>query len=367
MKIFLSVTLLLAMTLPASQASGAGYKLETVADDLAYPWSVAFLPAGELLLAERGGNLRIISANGSVGEALQGVPESYVESQGGFHDVVLHPDFDDNQLVYLAFAHGRPDANGTRIIRGRLTDNALVDVEVIFTVEPLKATAVHYGGKLQFLPDGKLLLTTGDGFDYREEAQNKDSMLGKTIRINDDGSVPADNPFVGQEGNDKIFTWGHRNSQGLTLDTVTGTIYLHEHGPRGGDEVNKLEAGKNYGWPAITYGINYSGAYVSPFTEHPSMEQPLKYWVPSIAPSGLAYYNGDAFPQWKGDLFVGALVNKDVRRLDMENGQVVGEEILFAEMGERIRDIRVGPDGFIYILTDSSSGKIVRVIPADLP
>ena len=196
--------------------------------------------------------------------------------------------------------------------------------------------------------------------------QNKNSLLGKTIRINDDGTVPADNPFIGSnDANDKIFTWGHRNRQGLTLDTDTGAIYLHEHGPRGGDEVNRLEPGKNYGWPAITYGINYSGAYVSPFTQHPTMEQPLKYWVPSIAPAGLAYYNGDVFPAWRGDLFVGALVNQDVRRLDMEDGKVVGEEILFTEIGERIRDVRVGPDGFIYILTDSSNGKIVRVIPAD--
>lgn len=362
MKSFLSIFFLMVI-LPVSAAD---YKLETVAEGLDFPWSVAFLPGGELIVAERSGSLRRISSDGEVGEPLQGLPESYVESQGGFHDVVLHPDFANNQLIYLAFAHGSADANGTRIIRGRLTADAVEDVEVIFTVEPLKATAAHFGGKLLFLPDGKLLLTTGDGFDYREEAQNKNSQLGKTIRINDDGSVPADNPFAGSgDGNEKVFTWGHRNPQGLTLDTDTGTIYLHEHGPRGGDELNRLAPGKNYGWPAITYGMNYSGAYVSPFTEHPSMEQPLKYWVPSVAPSGLAYYNGDAFPQWKGDLFVGTLVNKDVRRLDMEDGKVVSEEILFAEIGERIRDVRVGPDGFIYLLTDSSDGKIIRVTPKD--
>ncbi|MCH7744389.1 MAG: PQQ-dependent sugar dehydrogenase [Proteobacteria bacterium] len=360
MKSLLSIFFLMVI-LPVSAAD---YKLETVADGLDFPWSVAFLPGGELIVAERSGSLRRISADGGVGDPLQGLPESYVENQGGYHDVVLHPDFASNQLIYLAFAHGSPDANGTRIVRGRLTADAVEDVEIIFTVEPLKDTAAHYGGKLLFLPDGKLLLTTGDGFDYREEAQNKDSQLGKTIRINDDGSVPADNPFAGSgDGNEKVFTWGHRNPQGLTLDTDTGTIYLHEHGPRGGDELNRLAPGKNYGWPAITYGMNYSGAYVSPFTEHPSMEQPLKYWVPSVAPSGLAYYDGDAFPQWKGDLFVGTLVNKDVRRLDMENGKVVAEEILFAEIGERIRDVRVGPDGFIYILTDSSEGKIIRVVP----
>lgn len=361
MKYFLSIIFLMLVNHPVNAVD---YKLETVAEGLEFPWSVAFLPGGELIVAERSGSLRRISSDGSIGDPLRGLPQSYVESQGGFHDVVLHPEFASNQLIYLAFAHGGPDANGTRIVRGRLTADAVEDVEVIFTVEPLKDTAAHYGGKMMFLPDGKLLLTTGDGFDYREEAQNINSLLGKTIRINDDGTVPADNPFVGSgDGNEKIFTWGHRNPQGLTLDTDTGTIYLHEHGPRGGDELNRLEPGKNYGWPAITYGMNYSGAYVSPFTEHPSMEQPLKYWVPSVAPSGLAYYNGDAFPQWKGDLFVGTLVTKDVRRLDMENGKVVAEEILFAEIGERIRDVRVGPDGFIYILTDSSEGKIIRVVP----
>lgn len=214
-----------------------------------------------------------------------------------------------------------------------------------------------------FLPDGSLLLATGEGFDYRESAQDLDSEMGKILRINDDGSVPEDNPFSTGPGQ-RIWTYGHRNPQGLVRDADTGTVYLHEHGPRGGDEINVITPGLNYGWPAITYGLDYSGARVSPFTAAEGMEQPLHYWVPSIAPSGMAWYNADAFPRWRGDLLVGALVDKEVRRVDMEDGRVVGEESLFRELDARIRDIRVGLDGQLYLLTDGEAGKLIRVSPA---
>ncbi len=351
-----------ALALPVQAAD---YQLETVAEGFEYPWSIAFLPEGDMLVTQRGGELLRVSANGEERQLLKGVPDSYFAGQGGLFDVVLHPGFAANRLVYLSLAHGTPEANATRIVRGTLADDGLGNLEVILTVEPTKDNPQHYGGRFTFLPDGTLLLTTGEGFDYREKAQDLDVQFGKTLRVNDDGSVPADNPFADGEGpRTRVWTYGHRNPQGIVVDEDSGDVYLHEHGPRGGDELNRLAPGNNYGWPAITYGLDYSGAYVSPFTEHPGMEQPLHYWVPSIAPAGMTWYGGDAFPEWRGDLFVTGLVSQDVRRLDMEGGKFVSESIVFEEIGERLRDIRTAPDGSLYILTDSENGKIVRVAPA---
>jgi len=339
----------------------ARYELVTVAEPLSHPWGLAFLPDGEILVTERTGALRRVAADGTIGGPLDGVPEVFFKGQGGLLDVVLHPGFADNGLVYLSYAHGDDAANATRIARGRLTDTGLADVEVIFTVAPTKDTPQHYGGVMAFMSDGTLLLTTGDGFVYREAAQDRASMLGKTLRINDDGSLPADNPFAGDPATAAVWTYGHRNPQGLAVDPRTGAVYQHEHGPRGGDELNLLQPGRNYGWPAATFGLDYTGARVSPYSALPGIEPPLKHWVPSIAPSGLAIYLGDRFPDWQGSLFVGALVNKEVRRLTLENGAVVAEEALFGELGERIRNVQVGPDGFLYLVTDSEQGKVVRV------
>lgn len=341
----------------------ARYELVTVAGPLAYPWGIAFLPGGELLVTERTGTLRRIGADGAISAPLTGVPEVFFRGQGGLLDVALDPRFAENGLVYLSYAHGDAEANATRIARGRLSEGGLEDLEVIFTVEPTKDTPQHYGGMLAFMPDGTLLVTTGDGFVYREAAQDRRSQLGKTIRINADGSMPADNPFADDPAAAAVWTWGHRNPQGLAVDPLTGTVYQHEHGPRGGDELNRLEPGHNYGWPAVTFGLDYTGARVSPYSELPGMEPPLQYWVPSIAPSGLAIYQGDAFPEWRGSLFVGALVNREVRRLTLVDGAVTGEEALFAELGERIRNVRVGPDDRLYLLTDSEQGRVVRVEP----
>jgi glucose/arabinose dehydrogenase len=354
--------LLLALALPLNAAD---YTLETIAEGFDYPWSIAFLPGGDYLVSERSGQLLRVSADGAERVALAGVPDTYVAGQGGFFDVVLHPRFEENRLVYLSFAYGTPEANATRIVRGTLGDEALEDVEVILTVEPTKDNPQHYGGRFTFLPDGTLLVTTGEGFDYREKAQDLSVQFGKTLRIKDDGRVPADNPYAGETGPQaKVWTYGHRNPQGIVVDAASGAVYLHEHGPRGGDELNRLEPGNNYGWPAITYGLDYSGAYVSPFTEYPGMEQPLHIWVPSIAPAGMTLYDGEAFPEWRGDLFISALVSKDVRRLELEDGAVVKETPMFGEIGERLRDIRTAPDGSLFILTDSSNGKILRVSPA---
>lgn len=356
---FIRAALLLICT---SSAFAADYKLETVAEGFNFPWSMTFLPDGDYLVAMRSGEVRRVGKDGSKSEPLTGTPATYVAGQGGYFDIVLDPDFAANQTVYLSYAGGTPKANGTTITKATLDGNAFTNSKVIFSVAPTKDTPQHYGGKLLFLPDGTLMMTTGDGFEYREAAQDKNNQMGKSIRINSDGSVPADNPFAdGAAGNPMVYTYGHRNPQGLAMDPVSGTIYLHEHGPKGGDEVNVLVPGSNYGWPAVTYGENYSGAYVSPLKQYPGIKEPLHYWVPSIAPSGLAVYRGDVFPEWQGDLLIGALVDQEVRRLDMEDGKVVAEEPLFSELNARIRDVRVGPDGNIYVLTDSDAGKIVRV------
>jgi glucose/arabinose dehydrogenase len=343
----------------------ADYTLETVAEGFNFPWSVAFLPGGDYLLSMRSGEVRQVSATGEISEPLMNTPETYVAGQGGYFDIVLDPAFASNRQVYLSYAGGTPSANGTTIMRATLAQDGFVDPTVIFSATPTKDTPQHYGGKMLFLPDNTLLVTTGDGFEYREAAQDKFSQLGKILRLNRDGSVPADNPFAdGEQGNAYVYSYGHRNSQGLAFDARTNTVYMHEHGPRGGDELNRVMPGRNYGWPGVTYGINYSGAYVSPLKEAPGITGPLTWWVPSIAPSGMAYYDAAAFPDWQGDLFVGALVDRDVKRLDMENGEVISQSALFSELEARIRDVRVGPDGFLYLLTDSASGALIRVKPA---
>jgi glucose/arabinose dehydrogenase len=361
--VFTTISTVNAATASSEQAT-VGYKIETVAEGLDYPWSIAFLPNGDYLVAFRVGEVRRISPAGVVGEPLAGLPDTYVASQGGYFDIVLDPDFASNKTVYLSFAHGTATENGTRIVKGTLGETSVEDVQTLFTVSPLKDTPVHYGGKIIFLADGTLMMTTGDGFEYREAAQDKFSLLGKIIRINKDGSIPADNPYAdGIQGDPKVWSYGHRSPQGLVLDDTTGIVYMHEHGAQGGDELNAVLPERNYGWPAVTKGINYSGAYVSPLQSAPGIVEPLTYWVPSIAPSGLAIYDGAAFPQWRGDLFVGALVDQEVRHIKLEAGKVVNEVPIFTEIAARIRDIRVGPDGFLYILTDSDSGKVLRVVP----
>lgn len=339
------------------------YQLETVAEGLGFPWNVAFLSDGTILLTELDGRLRAIRNGVLDPTPVDGVPEVYRKSQGGLFDVVPHPDFENNQLLYLSYAHGTPAENATRVARAVFDGQSLGPLEVIYETSVTKDTPVHYGGRIAFAPDGKLFLTIGDGFNYREEAQNLSNSLGAIVRLNDDGSVPSDNPFVGQEGVlPEIFSYGHRSPQGLLI-TASGTVYMNEHGPQGGDEINLIEAGKNYGWPVITYGIDYSGARISPFTEMAGMEQPLKSWVPSIAPANLELYTGDLFSAWQGDFLVAGLVPGDVRRVDMEDGRAVAEEVLFEELQSRIRAVQMAPDGSLYILTDGADGKVVRAVP----
>ena len=335
------------------------YRLETLAEGLNFPWSVDFLPNGDLLVAELEGTLKRISKDGSSSNSVSAVPTVYRASQGGLFDVLLDKDFATNSTLYLSYAEGDSEENGTTVARATLTGNALTDVEVIFTASPRKYAPLHYGGRMAFTSDDLLLITTGDGFDFREHAQDLNSHLGKTIRINKDGSPAQGNPFPEAP---KVWTYGHRNPQGLAI-APDGTVYLNEHGPKGGDELNVITKANNYGWPAITYGMDYNGAYVSPLTEYPGMQQPQYVWTPSIGPSGMAFYEGNKFPKWQNSLFVGALVNKEVRRLTVENQQVTAEETVFAELDARIRDIRVGPDGLLYIVTDGDPGTVIRVHP----
>jgi glucose/arabinose dehydrogenase len=343
-----------------------GFKVTVIAKGLDHPWSMAFLPDGSMLVTERVGRLRLIKGASLLPQPIIGVPRVHTGSQAGLFDVVLHPNFAQNNIVYLTYAAGSNAANGTQVARARFDGAGLQDLKVIFTAMPLKGTDNHYGGRMAFLSDGTFVLSIGEGFEYREKAQDLRSDLGKIVRLNDDGSVPRDNPFVGQASvRPEIYTWGHRNPQGLLFDAQSGRIYETEHGPRGGDELNIIVAHKNYGWPVITYGMDYSGAYVSPYTERAGLEQPVIYWTPSIAPSGLAMYRGDKFPAWKGDLFAGALAFKHLRRIHLdEQGNVVAQEQLLNDLHGRIRDVRAAPDGFLYVCTDDTDGRVLRLEPA---
>ena len=355
--------LLLCLGWSASHAEDE-LQIETVATGLENPWSLTFLPDGRMLVTERAGRLRIIEDGELLPDPVANVPPAYVAMQAGLFEVLAAPDFDETQQLYLSLASGTARSNTIRVIRARLVDHRLEDVETIFQSEPSRDTPVHYGGRLLFLPDGSLLLGTGDGFDYREMAQQRSNHIGSILRFHTDGSVPSDNPFL-QESDTapELFTYGHRNVQGLALDPETGTIWQHEHGPRGGDELNRLQAGANYGWPIVAHAVNYSGAHVTPFTELPGVENPVHIWNSAIAPAGLAVYRAEAFPDWQGNLLVAGLASRAVHRLVIEDDHVVTEQQLFTELDRRFRDVRVGPDGYVYLLTDHGDGEVLRVLP----
>jgi len=355
---------LFAALLWACGDARADFETETVAEGLNHPWALAFLPGGDLLVTERAGQLRRVSPDGALSDPIEGLPEIFVKSQGGLMDVALAPDFSESGWIYLSYSIGSADANSTRLARAHLTGQALTDFEVLFTAEPMRDRPVHYGGRVAFLPDGSLLLTLGDGFDLREQAQQLDSHTGSIVRLQTDGLPAEDNPFIDRDGaRPEIFSYGHRNPQGLVVDTTTGVIWSHEHGPRGGDELNRIEAGANYGWPIATQGIDYSGARISPFQTWPEARDPLWVWTPSIAPAGMALYRGAIFSDWNGDLLIASLAERSLRRLDLEDGQVVGDERIPLDIDERLRDVRVGPTGQVYLLTDSPEGRILRLRP----
>lgn len=346
----------------------ASIHVRTVASGLETPWGLAFLPDGRMLVTEKPGRLRIVSAGGVLSAPLNGVPKVDDRGQGGLLDVALDPDFRQNRRVYLSFSEpGEDGTNGTAVARGRLADKVgqgLADVEVIFSQKPKVSSTLHFGSRLAFDGRGHLFISLGERSKsrYRGQAQDLSSDLGKVVRINTDGSIPADNPFVGKQGmRPEIWSYGHRNQQGAAINPATGALWTHEHGPRGGDEINIPQPGKNYGWPVVSYGINYDGTPVNKGERTgPGIVGPIYYWVPSIGPSGMAFYTADAIPEWKGNLFVGGLAIPKLVRLELDGDKVVHEEALLEDLGSRIRDVRQGPDGALYLL-DESEGEILRL------
>jgi aldose sugar dehydrogenase len=349
-------------------SSAGDLAVQTMARGLDHPWALAFLPDGRMLVTERLGRMRLIANDGTLSPPLRGVPKVFAAGQGGLLDVVLDRSFAQNHVVYFCYAEPVDGRGRTALARARLLDEGtprLDAVQVIFRQTGPLSSGNHFGCRILQTPDDNLFLTTGDHFTTRDQAQNLGNDLGKIIRIRPDGSVPPDNPFVGRVGaKPEIWSYGHRNAQGLVLDPATGKLWEHEHGPRGGDEVNVIEKGKNYGWPVIGHGIDYSGAKIHESTHKPGMEQPVKYWVPSIAPSGMTFYTGDLFAAWRGSLFLGALVSRVLVRLQLDGDKVVNEERLLQQLRERIRDVRQGPDGALWLATDDGSGRILRLAPA---
>ncbi len=348
------------------KSSAGDLAVTTVVGGLSHPWALAFLPDGRMLMTERPGRMRIATIDGKLLPPLAGVPKVYASGQGGLLDVALDRRFAQNRTIYFCFAEPMSGGARTSLARARLADDTkLDDVTVIYRQEGPPSGGLHFGCRIAQTADNLLFLTQGEHGSHPGEAQNLGNHLGKIVRIAPDGSVPKDNPFVGRaDAKPEIWSYGHRNMQGAALHPVTGQLWEHEHGPQGGDEINIPQAGKNYGWPVIGYGVNYGGAKLHDSTSKPGMEQPIKYWVPSIAPSGMAFYTGELFPAWKGSLFVGALAGQILVRLTLDGEAVTGEERLLQGLRERIRDVRAGPDGALYLATDNNAGRVLRVAPA---
>jgi glucose/arabinose dehydrogenase len=355
------------------QKLGVAFDVIPLSEGLGNPWGLAFLPDGRMLLTERAGRLRVVTTDGKLSEPVAGLPAVDARGQGGLLDVALDPAFQKNQLIYWSYAEPGDNGNNTAVARGRFVDGAapkVENVQVIFHQEPRLVSTLHFGGRLVFGRDGTLFITLGERsiLEGRVQSQKLDSLLGKIVRINGDGSIPKDNPFVGKAGvRPEIWSYGHRNVQGATLHPATGELWEVEHGARGGDELNIARKGRDYGWPTITYGIEYAGGPIGEgIQQKGAMEQPRYYWDPVIAPSGLLFYTGNLFPAWRDSLFVGGLGSLNLVRLSLKGEQVVGEERLLQDLQpqrERIRDVRQGPDGAIYLLTDSAKGRLLKLMP----
>jgi glucose/arabinose dehydrogenase len=356
----------LAQSQSFRSASG-NLNVETVATGLVHPWALAFLPDGRMLVTERPGRLRIVTREGKLSTPAEGLPPVFARGQGGLLDVILDRNYARNKIIYFCFADPHDRGGRTSLARARLLDDAtpkLEELAIVFRQEGPPSFNNHFGCRIVQMPDNNLFLTLGEHFIPRDEAQNLGNHLGKIVRIRPDGSVPPDNPFVNRPGaKPEIWSYGHRNSQGAAINPASGKLWMHEHGPRGGDEINIPEAGKNYGWPVIGYGIDYNFMRIHESTHKEGMEQPIIQWTPVIAPSGMAFYTGNLFPQWKGNLFIGGLASRVLVRLELDGEKITKEERLLGELGERIRDVRNGPDGALWLLTDNPAGRILRVTP----
>jgi len=361
------VLLLLAASALLGAAPAAAVELRpvTVARGLQHPWGLAFLPEGRMLVTERPGRMRIVERDGRLGAPLAGLPPVDAGGQGGLLDVVLDPRFADNRLVYWSYSEAAAEGgNHTAVARGRLEEGRLADVQVIFRQRPSVSSSHHFGSRLVFGRDGRLFVTLGDRFSRMADAQTLDNHLGKIVRIEPDGRAAPDNPFVGRAGAlPEVWSYGHRNMQGAALHPVTGALWIHDHGPQGGDELNRVQRGGNHGWPVITHGRNYGlGTRIGEGTERADVVAPLRHWVPtSIAPSGMAFVTGERYPEWRGSLLIGTLRAQVLLRLSLDGERVVGEQTLLSGLNARIRDVRLGPDGWIYLLTDERDGRILRL------
>ena len=348
------------------QSEKHAFRISSLVTGLENPWSVAFLPDGRFLITERAGRLRLVSSDFKLDpKPIDGLPEVVSHGQGGLFDVVLHPQYAQNGWIYWAYNARGPGGWGTALARGKLQGQQMTDVQVLFSMQPKTRSGFHFGGRIVFDQAGFVYLTLGDRGD-KDRAQKLDDHAGSVIRLHDDGRVPANNPFVKRAGAlAEKWTLGNRNMQGAALHPQTGELWTHEHGPQGGDELNVMRSGLNYGWPVITYGVNYGlGTKIGEGQEKPGMVQALKVWVPSIAPSGMAFVSGSQFPQWQGSLLIGALRGQMLVRLTLDGEKVVSEERLFQGRPGRIRDVRMGPDGLVYLLTDDAQGALLRIEPA---
>jgi len=368
MKLFtLSLLMLLGMPLLADHAFAdehAGFEVETVAAGLEHPWSLVFLPDGRMLVSERPGRLRIVDRKGVVSAPVKGLPPIFSEGQGGLLGLLLDRNFSDNHVIYFSYSEPVDDKARTAVASGRLVNSRLEDLRVIFRQQPATNGKNHFGSRLVQMPDGTLFITLGERFDHMNEAQNISNTLGTIVRIHPNGSVPKDNPFVGRKNaKPEIWSYGHRNVQGAAIHPQSGALWIHEHGPRGGDEINIPLAGRNYGWPEASYGIHYWLIPIKDEHAEQGFEEPIYHWTPSIAPSGMFFYTGDLFPQWKGDLFIGALAARKVVVLELEGERVTSESSILEDLNSRIRDLAQDSDGYIYLLTDEDDGKVIKLVP----
>lgn len=373
MRYLLAVIAIFAVVFPQELRAQESYQSDLYAFNLAelggelnYPWGMDFTPDGAgLFITEKSGQLYLYDTQNWERREISGLPEVAEIGQGGLLDVLVHPDFADNQVIFLSHAAQGDRGYGTEVVRAQVDGNVLTDVQTIFAALPKVRGRVHFGSRLLWGPDEKVYITLGER-GQMEEAQQPINHLGSIIRINEDGSVPEDNPFANHERyRPEIYTYGNRNVQGIIKHPERDEVWIHEHGPKGGDEINILKSGANYGWPKVTYGVDYSGFEITDQTSAPGMAQPILHWTPSIAPSGMSYYDGDRFPKWQGDIFVGALVERHLRRVSLSGDNVVGQEVMLADLGERIRDVATGPDGYIYLLLDKAGGALMRLEPKD--